>query len=239
MLENKALYFSRASHLTEDDPYEGLYPQGQVEAIIRGWAEEIAKDDAHSRSIQEIEADLRDQDLPQFSSNWLQANFLVNGWYLGQQESMAMWRLYAADLQGVVIVSTYKRLRKAFTEDHPGVHIGMVRYDDGARPAGNAFYPITYKRKAFEHEQELRAVVWTIGRYRLSDEAEETFAEIEIADEAPGADINVDLEMLIQEIRTPPGCPAWFHSAIVAVVNRYNDAHGLSISVSRSELESF
>lgn len=239
MLENKALYFPRASQLTENDPYEGLFPQGQIDTIYSAWAEEIAKDAAENRSVEEISTDLKAKNYEQFTPKWLQHAFLVNGWYLGEQESMAMWRQYAANLQGVVIVSTYTRLRQAFIEEHPAVHIGLVRYDDGARPYSNCFYPITFKRRAFEHERELRAVVWTIAKYRPDDKAGESLPEIDIGDEELGANIKVDLGELIQEIRTPPGCPEWFHSAVSAVVRRYSADYGISPLVRRSELDTF
>jgi hypothetical protein len=87
---------------------------------------------------------------------------------MNEYESAAMWSLYATGGrdQAIAIQSTYARLEKAL-EQYPDVHIGVVHYIDYEKdwmPEGNLMYPSVHKRKSFEHERELRAVIYDMHR---------------------------------------------------------------------------
>lgn len=74
--------------------------------------------------------------------------------------------------------------------------------------------PFVHKRKSFEHEREVRAVVmkWPTGEKGL-DFSQETIGA--------GLKIKVDVERLIEQIYVAPNSPAWFADLLRAVIQRY------------------
>jgi hypothetical protein len=85
----------------------------------------------------------------------------VNCWSGAPSESVAMWRLYVGDGNGLAIESTFDRLRDSIGgEKH--VFVGTVKYADWDQrliPESNLLAPFVYKRRGFSYEHEVRAVV--------------------------------------------------------------------------------
>lgn len=143
LLERKGLFFSRVDRL--GDPFEGSYAAGNEEERKRVY--ELLG--IPTRFIKEKGAG-------GFIKGY-RKYIMVNCWHMSKYESAAMWKLYSRTEEAICIQSTYKRLRDCI----PDIHIGTVQYIDyeyDKIPEWNIFYPFMYKRKSFEHEQELRAV---------------------------------------------------------------------------------
>jgi len=95
-------------------------------------------------------------------------------------------------------------------------------------PQGNAFYPFIYKRKSFEHEHELRAVISASplvekpegGAYHLR----------ELKNLESGRLVRVSLEDLIEGVYVAPTAPTWFRKVVQAVTRKYGLAHKTSHS---------
>jgi hypothetical protein len=140
----------------------------------------------------------------------------VSCWHLSDSESEAMWRLYGATYT-VAIQSTYARLADLLPGDiHKGCFIGIVHYSDHHReemPEGNVFHPIMHKRRAFEHEREIRAVVW------LGDPGEHVRQSLD--DNPNGILVPISLPQLIESIYISPAAPAWFAETVKGVVEVY------------------
>lgn len=131
---------------------------------------------------------------------------------MNEHESAAMWSLYG---RSVAIRSTYSRLRRQFSPTV--VNIGVVHYIDYSRdeiPEDNAFWPYVFKRKSFEHERELRAVMqdiscgimsWHTGAPQFS----------------AGRDLAIDPDDLLEAIVVAPQAPQWKREVIEAVARRY------------------
>jgi hypothetical protein len=85
----------------------------------------------------------------------------ANCWFMNEHESDGMWRLYSPE--GVAVRSTFNRLCASLADDSELVYVGEVRYFDfrADQPPtyGNTLAVAFSKRKQFEHERELRAVV--------------------------------------------------------------------------------
>src|ERR1700690_932937 len=80
-------------------------------------------------------------------------------WHINEQESAGMWKLYTKTNEAVCIQSTFRKLRDAFGS---AVRVGLVRYVDYEKdwiPESNPLAPFLYKRKSFEHEHEVRALI--------------------------------------------------------------------------------
>jgi len=85
-------------------------------------------------------------------------HYLVSCWHMNEFESAAMWRLYAGGNNAIALQTRFDRLASVLPDEFG---MGRVRYIDYLTdriPEGNVFNPIMYKRKSFEHEEEVRAV---------------------------------------------------------------------------------
>lgn len=142
----------------------------------------------------------------------------VSSWHASDHESEAMWRLYSPIQEALALRSTYARLRGQLPEY---VRIHLVQYVDA--PEHNhddALAAFFYKRKAYEHEKELRAV---IDRPPTGSNAHE---------ERSGWELPIDAQQLIESIYVSPFAQDWFVGLMRKVCQRYR----LEIPVERSEL---
>ena len=205
LIDSRELFFTRADRF--DDPFEGSWPRINVTArqIIPSEVPE-GQQENFARSM---------ASLGEMNANWPQYS-AINCWHMNEHESAAMWRLYLKSNEGIAVQSTYSRFREAITDEEK-VYIGVVKYIDYETEwidAGNLLGPFVYKRKSFEHEREVRAV---ITKWPTSDEgmdfSKETIGE--------GIKIKVDIDRLIENIYVAPSSPSWFHDIVRAVIDRY------------------
>ena len=85
----------------------------------------------------------------------------VNCWHESENESAAMWKIYSREYDGIAVKTTFETLTQSFT-DVLTVHVGKIDYIDYNStliPERNLYSPFLYKRKMFEHEREVRAIV--------------------------------------------------------------------------------
>ena len=156
MLESGSLFFARADMF--EDPFEGSMSKANLEHRPNVYGDQIPAEAFKA---------LSDTIRRSRTCTW------VNCWHMNEHESAAMWSLYAsADrAQAIAIQSTYARLKTAL-DASPDTYIGIVHYIDYDRdwmPEGNLMYPIVHKRKSFEHERELRAVIYDMHRMEYNE----------------------------------------------------------------------
>ncbi len=214
-LDMGALFFPRASTL--GDPFEGSFPRPQQKIRIeslKGLPEERMAALLHTRS-----------GFYKWQRNWM----LVSCWHLNDQESAAMWTLYARASYAVAIRTTYAKLRAALPED---VVIGMVNYVDYSVLSfdeGNILAPFFHKRRSYEHERELRAVIW--------DHSWSTNPGQPLNFEVPPPDngrwVPVDLNQLVQAVNVAPSSESWYRDLVANTAQRF----GLTAPVARSDLD--
>jgi len=100
----------------------------------------------------------------------------LNCWHMNDVESAALWRLYSENkYETIAIQTTFGKLKSEIENKWSrdgGPHITKVKYDIenagepiGNPPEGRLFSALSraniiYKRKSFEHEQELRAFIY-------------------------------------------------------------------------------
>ena len=143
----------------------------------------------------------------------------MNCWHMNHYESAAMWRLYLKSDEGIAIRSTYERLKTSLNPCADHIYVGAVKYIDFETewmPEGNIFYPFVHKRKSFAHEQELRAVIVRFPEGKPNEPVinrKETMGD--------GISVDVDLNMLIEEVRVSPSSPLWLTQLVVAMCRRY------------------
>ncbi|KKK44227.1 hypothetical protein LCGC14_3167380, partial [marine sediment metagenome] len=154
LVAEKILYFCSIDTLkSEEDPYEGSY-----------YASEFLNDIDSSEAKRVV--GLMNQCGPPMT---------VNCWHLSDDESMAMWKLYAKDNKGIAIQSTVGHLKKALCSNDEEILIGEIKYTDDPidNPANytlDKFSCITTKRRCYNFEKELRAFVWDADNKRRTQD---------------------------------------------------------------------
>jgi hypothetical protein len=151
---------------------------------------------------------------------------VVNCWYNGDSESVAMWALYTSTPYGIAIESRVGRFKKALRIYGGRVYLGLVEYLDHeapvttslAPPLGqiNAVRPVLHKRLCYKHECELRA-----------------FTVLPSNQPPPtnGVQIPVYLNDLIEGVTLGPAFPNWCVGLVEEGLVRSN----LSIPVAPSD----
>jgi hypothetical protein len=144
---------------------------------------------------------------------------------------MAMWHQYAGQSDGVTIKTTFRRLCDSFAPASESVYVGLVRYLDYESDAVSVhtiFAPFMHKRSSFEHEREIRAVVW-----KPATNADGTLG-LGPTSMGDGASVPVDLSTLIAAIHVPPRSKYWYLNAVEAAVRGL----GCTVPVVRSSMDS-
>lgn len=211
MLVTRSLWFARADKL--GDPYEGSMSRANVKRRPEVYKEAIPGD-----VLKQME-DVRRK---------LVKYHYVNCWHCSEVESMAMWRLYMK-VHGIAIITTAARMREAIdsTDDIYLSHVNYVDYGSSWIDEGNTFSPFLHKRRSFEHELEVRAIV-----PRIPDPSEGETLTLD-APSPEGLAVPANLNHLIAEVRVAPAAPQWFRDAVADVTARY----GLTCQVSQSTLD--
>jgi len=110
-----------------------------------------------AKAFDTIEVDLRQN----MTFRGIGAMFGVSCWHANDYESEAMWKVYSIMGAGVAIESTVEHLRDVLAPTE-GVTINRVKYEDfDTAPTVKDTDPhiLTTKRRSFEHEHEVRAMI--------------------------------------------------------------------------------
>ncbi|QDU62180.1 hypothetical protein Pan216_30470 [Planctomycetes bacterium Pan216] len=140
---NQHLFFPTLKTLAKVDPYEGAFTKEEVKIAL---AMELSPDDLKQTS-----------DSAKTAAG-------VSCWYLGSDESEAMWRRYSGSV-GVAIETTVGRLITSLEDSKYRLNGGRVNYCDFATH-NKPFFDrgeldwILRKRKSYEHEKEYRVIAW-------------------------------------------------------------------------------
>jgi hypothetical protein len=155
MLQNGALYFSRSDLM--GDPFEGHYSRVTAMSEESFVAAQMTHpifaemgEAVHRRNFRKMIADVPAD----------KRELFLSCWHMNEAESLAMWKLYAFQRESICIQTTFRQLELALPNE---AFLGVVHYLDYDRhyiSVADAFTYITHKRKSFEHERELRSVMW-------------------------------------------------------------------------------
>ena len=208
LLEESALYFSRLTELS--DPLEGFLSKPVVHQMSTPPAGISGEELRHFEDVRRHNLGFM---------RWSRELLFVSCWHLNEHESAAMWRLYLKSNEGVAVQSTVARLIQSFAATPRSVFMGEMKYidyDTDSMPTGNGFFLALHKRKSFEHERELRAIV--------------TPNELE---DRTGIIVPVDLRTLMERVFVAPDSPAWVRDLVRKVLARF----GLDAPVVHSALD--
>lgn len=221
MLSSAGIYFSRSDCF--EDLFEGAKGikklKNKYDLKYLEFFKEMIKTPPEGYTCQ-----LSDEEIQQHAQLLLQTlevvgneaktSTFINCWHESPHESEAMWRLYSSFLpNAIAIQTTYKRLYESLGCE-TDIKIGRIKYIDlnnNYASVNNAFWR---KRKSFEHEKEVRALI-------VNDECKDT-----------GKIIPCEIGILIEAIFISPQAPEWFAN----LVNDVNEKYSVNIKISRSEL---
>jgi hypothetical protein len=211
LLEMKALFFCRSDKL--GDPFEGSLSQANVRLRPIVYKGKIPDD-----MLKVLPTTFKE--IRRFT--------IINCWNLSECESAALWNLYVKNNEGVAIQSTFSRLKQCFDsqEDQP-VFLGKVKYIDYKNewlPEGNLLFPFMHKRRSFEHEQELRAIIMKFPTTSFNI-APDIFDQ--------GEYVEVNLNTLIENVYVSPTSSEWFKKLVESVMKKYE----LDFTPVRSDLD--
>jgi hypothetical protein len=207
LLSNKSLFFCRTDIFS--DPYEGTFPRKEMEYIKK-----------------------KHEDLIPFNRS-LRSQYLVNCWHINNNENDAMWRLYLKNNKGIAIKTTVRNLIDCLKNTKEDVYCSFVNYKDYEKDEWdknikfyNTILPIIHKRKAFEHENELRL----IHHIDYVNDSENYWKQ---QPNENGKNILIDLNKLIECIYT---APTSFKTDITKVKEIINE-NGFDFKVEKSILD--
>jgi hypothetical protein len=232
LISRKALYFSRLDYL--GDPFEGSLPVADFENMRKG-IEKAAE------LWEKMNVEYDPKDYKEMNSRIHQDErqiFFVNCWHLNENESSAMWDIYSEKDEGIAIQSTFKRLRDCFRGFDRTIWIGKVKYIDYNKesiPDNNSLNKFLCKRKSFEYEGELRAIIQPLDPgleipYHILEAIEKILQKQGVS--TRGIYVDVDLENLIEKIYLSPLAEEWYLELIESILSKYN----LDIKVEQSSL---
>ncbi len=230
-LERKALWFSRPDQF--EDPLEGTYTDGELE---------------HLRSLDATSpiAGLSISSGYMKGPKYMRTTAYVNCWRSGASESLAMWDLYGKGSGIVAIKTDVEKLKQATDESPLRTFIGLVNYVDWSLAPwhNNALAMCFRKDLSYQHEAEVRAVIWDTdlvsrnmsdalmaarSRKGYPDLIADPFL-LEKEDGILGIELPFDPSRFVTEIVIGPREKQWVANLVGDILKKF----GLSISVTTS-----
>ena len=208
LLECRSLYFARADLF--EDTFEGSLSRATF-TWRAGLYEGLWLDPKELEKLSKAREKLRKQ-------------IFLNCWHMNARESAAMWKLYARSNEAVAIQSTYQLLHSCLPENTYVGQVQYIDYEEDYLAEDHEFRPYMHKRMSFEHERELRAMIYIPSddpnRY-LSIAVKDREARVGEPVGDVGRAVTVNLNALIERVYVAPTCPAWFTDLVLKIMNKY------------------
>lgn len=210
LLFNKGLFFPRADKF--NDQFEGSFS--------------FANKKLRPLIYKTLNRDYTSEEFSKYIRT-LKKKVFISCWHLSEFESAGMWSLYSKTDEAICIQTNYTKMREVLDND---IKIGLVRYVDYEKewiPENNILAPFLYKRKSFEYEREIRAIINNSKSKKITD--------IKLTDEnmPEGIWANFNLNKLVDNVYVAPNSSNWFYELVQNVVSVYK----LNVPVLRSSLE--
>lgn len=203
LLMNETLHFSRCDNF--EDNFEGAISKQAT----------IERNDQINKYSQTNTSAIDSQEMWHEFFEKIKKTFAANCWHMNEQESYAMWKVYLNNQDGIAIQSNYSRLFQCLQESTEPIYLSVVKYDDSNLNWGNYIDRFLHKRKNYQYEQELRAMI-------IKDDLNNN-----------GVKIKINLNLLIENIYISPSSPEWF----IDLVNQLIDKHNFKFKVDKSSMD--
>lgn len=143
----------------------------------------------------------------------------ISCWRISQHESHAMWKIFLNSIEGIAIKTTPKDFIDSIQvrNDSQNIYLGKVKYINYKNekvPIDNMFNALFHKNIYFEHEKELRVLV-----YEVENSSERLFDFSNLKKTVPpGMTVNLDCKKMIKEVVVSPYAPKWFFDLVKKLV---------------------
>lgn len=222
LLQTKSLFFARADNFEDPfecakgyrraepkwDAYYAGFFNGAISSAekLQGWNNVLSEEEKHEEAFRLLKT-LKDISMKD------RQNTFICCWHENEYESEAMWKLYTSNLsQGIAIQTTYERLYNSLHRD-PNIDIGRVNYVDFENHLCGPNGAWWFKRKSFEHEREVRAVI--------KKQSKNSIESIKCP---------IDIDILIENIYVSPTAPHWYWDLVIDVASKYGVEKGINCS---------
>lgn len=194
LLEQKSVWFSGLSKL--EDKFEGSYTLRdsrrleQLSAFSRltPGAPARIKRDSVARLLKEI-----------------RERVYVSCWYVGTDESAALWRRTVRGGESVAIQTSYRDLELAFGRQLFAGSVRYIDYQSRRIPDGSVLNPFFCKRPIFKHENELRLLLYLPNEVTTAN----------------GHYVRATPRRLIRRVMLAPYTASWVKETLDAVLHKY------------------
>lgn len=153
----------------------------------------------------------------EFVENYSINSTLVLSWNAAENESFALWKMYAKDKLGIAIKTNFEKLKMAFKDTPEKIYIGEVKYYDNEKPEYDvvSFSTLLTKHIYYSFEREVRCLT------RLEDNEKNINFK----------NIKVDLNELIEDVYLSPFA---FESGLHEIIEHLKEKHKLQFNIKMS-----
>ncbi len=215
ILKDKNLFLCRLDKL--EDRYEGTLSKPSYQRIMEEYRYIRDELKFFERPISDSEFEHKARERVKFSEQ-MKPLFCVNCWSKYESESYALWKIYGASEQGIMIKTSYYKLKQAFEKESRQIYCAEVIYKDYMTEiveSGNMFSAVYTKDKAYSYESEVRL----IHQVDPIQGCEHDWTQEEFEN---GVMAEVNLELLLEEVVISPFAPFGFRETVQDVMKRYD-----------------
>ncbi|WP_461638612.1 DUF2971 domain-containing protein [Labilibaculum euxinus] len=151
-----------------------------------------------------------------FMEDYSRNKTLTLSWNAAENESFALWKMYAKDRLGIAIKTDFERLKNCFRSTDEEIYIGEVSYFDDNNPEYNfgQFSTLLTKHIYYNYEKEVRCLT------RMEDDENLRFKNVK-----------VDLNELIDEVYLSPFA---YKSGLLEIIEFLKEKHKLKFEIKMS-----
>ncbi len=200
MIETESLWFSSVDRV--EDPLEFLLTDAEMATMQSLCLGESSLSRTNANEYSKI---------PQ----WMRDTAFINCWRAGNGESLAMWDLYGKGSGIVAVKSSIGALKDVLSGTKGPIRIAQIRYIDWDSEAlpHDPLQLCARKDKSYEHEAEVRAIIWRQDNERWVDEITDKTTH--------GIPIPVDIRKLFTEVVVGPREGPWVGDLMKDIKKRY------------------
>jgi len=192
LLLKKQLFFSRADKF--EDPFEGRFKKAGDNKSLK-----------KPEKIKEVKR-----------QNEKRTEITISSWHQNNDESYAMWKIYAKGSYGIALQTTFEKLKYSFNATDKPVYIGKVNYydenNDSLHVDSNSFIPFLRKRAIYKYENEVRCCYALPAREKFEWQQQDIYN---------GVFIDIDLNEMIERIYISPYSPNWIRDIVEGLNNKF------------------